>query len=274
MKNSNQRSAPILSWAMIAAVVALFIWMARNSLLQASPLFVVAAAYAFLLFRVFSVSTRAYLVMHFGTLLIFFSWLSVEDDLGIPAAGSWLLGFAAGAIGSGLSGKGSGAEAVRERERKAKDGGGFTGGIRLALVNAASVAILVGSGLAHLAFQSPTVAVAAVLAGALVCGWALYRFPPSALTRNVLQLIIPAEFLLLMILAGNTGQMALPFVWTYGVLAGILLGGRYWSGPRLGEPRPPFSGQGTKRRKRKPVRKPQRKRQARQQRNRDKAAAR
>ena len=248
---------------MTAAIVALFIWMARSVLIQAVPFFVLAAAYAFLLFRVVTISTRASMTMNFGLILIFFSLLSVQDDLGIPAAASWLLGFIAGGMASGWSGQGPGHQALRKRERKAKDGGGFTGGLRLALINAGSIAVLLGCGVAHFAFQSPTAPVAAVFAGALICGWALYRFPPSALTRNVLQLVIPVEFLLLMILAANTGQTALPFVWTYGVLAGILLGGRYWSGPRLGEPRPPFSGQGPRRRKRKTVRRSHQKQKSR-----------
>jgi len=40
-------------------------------------------------------------------------------------------------------------------------------------------------------------------------------------------------------------------VWAYGILAGILLGGRYWRGQRLGEPRPPYNVQAKRRRKRK-----------------------
>ena len=39
-----------------------------------------------------------------------------------------------------------------------------------------------------------------------------------------------------------TDQLALPHARAYGVLAGILLGGRYWAGPPLGEPRPPING--------------------------------
>ena len=239
---------------MTATVLALFIWMARNVLVQSLPFFLVSAAYTFVLFRVVTVSTRAVMVMQFAILLIFFSLLSVQDALGVPAGGSWILGFVAGGIACGWSGNGSGAEAARKRQRKGKDGVWFTGGLRLALINAGSIAVLLGCGVAHFAFQSPTAPVAAVFAGALICGWALYRFPPSASTRNVLHLVIPVEFILLMIVAGNTGQLALPFVWTYGVLGGILLGGRYWSGPRLGEPRPPFSGQTPRRRKRKTVR--------------------
>lgn len=50
---------------------------------------------------------------------------------------------------------------------------------------------------------------------------------------------------------GAIDQLALPHVWGYGALAGLLIGGRYWSGPKFGEPRPPFAGQGGRRRRRK-----------------------
>jgi hypothetical protein len=62
---------------------------------------------------------------------------------------------------------------------------------------------------------------------------------------------LPVVFFVLGFLGGATDQLALPYAWVYGVLAGILIGGRNWSGPRLGEPRPPFNGPGSRRRRRK-----------------------
>ena len=175
---------------------------------------------------------------------------------GIPAAASWGLGFIAGATGSGYpwSRKKPRTTAPKKTKSNAKDVKEAVGSRRLLLTNAACVTVLIAGGLSHLAFQSPTAAVAAVLAGALICGWALFRFPPSALARNALVLVIPVEFFLLAFLGGNTSQPALPFVWTYGALAGILLGGHYWNGLPQGTPRPPFSSDIKRRRKRKTVR--------------------
>ena len=76
-------------------------------------------------------------------------------------------------------------------------------------------------------------------------GWALFRFPPPLHVRNGLLLVIPVVYFALIFMGGATGQMALPHAWAYGVLAGTLTGGRYWSGSRLGQPRPPFNGPGS-----------------------------
>lgn len=246
----NQWSAQIFYGGLIAVITAVFVWMAHSVLLAASLFFVLAVVYAFLLFRVVSRSARASTVMHFAVLLILYSLLSIQDRLGVPAAAAWLLGFIAGAIAGGYtwSGKRPGSQVSQKRER---NGEGFTGGWHLALINAACAVVLMGIGIAHLSLQTPTAPVGAVLAGALIAGWALFRFPPSLRTRNVLLMVIPVEFFLLIFVGGNTGQHALPFAWAYGTLAGILLGGRYWNAPKVGEPRPPFNVQARRRRKRK-----------------------
>ena len=255
-KNSSQGPAWIFPVGMIVVVVAVFAWMARSVLPGASMVFVLGALYTALLFRQVPQASRASMVMILALPLTFYSWLSVEDNLGIPAAASWGLGFIAGATGSGYpwSRKKPRTTAPKKTKSNAKDVKEAVGSRRLLLTNAACVTVLIAGGLSHLAFQSPTAAVAAVLAGALICGWALFRFPPSALTRNALVLVIPVEFFLLAFLGGNTSQPALPFVWTYGALAGILLGGHYWNGLPQGTPRPPFSSDIKRRRKRKSVR--------------------
>ncbi|MDR6438635.1 hypothetical protein J2790_003800 [Paenarthrobacter nicotinovorans] len=257
-KTSSQWPAWVLPVGMIVVVIVAFAWMARSVLLGASPIFVLGAVYTTLLFRQVPQTSRASMVMLLALPLTFYSWLSVEDSLGIPAAASWGLGFIAGALGSGRpwSGKRPRTADPQEAKSNAKEVEAV-GSRRLLPTVAGCVAVLIGGGLAHLAFQSPTAAVAAVLAGALLCGWALFRFPPSPLTRNMLLLVVPVEFFLLAFLGGNTSQPALPFAWAYGALAGVLLGGHYWSGPLRGTPRPPFSADIKRRRQRKKVRRSQ-----------------
>ena len=81
---------------------------------------------------------------------------------------------------------------------------------------------------------------------------ALFRFPlPLQIRNGLLILGLPVVWFALAFVGGATDQMALPHASAYGALAGILIGGRYWSGPRLGEPRPPFNGPGRRRRRRK-----------------------
>jgi hypothetical protein len=84
-------------------------------------------------------------------------------------------------------------------------------------------------------------------------GWALFRFPPPLQIRNGLMMLgLPVVFFVLGFVGGATDQMGLPYAWAYGAMAGILIGGRYWSGARLRQPRPPFNGPGSRRRKRRP----------------------
>jgi hypothetical protein len=73
--------------------------------------------------------------------------------------------------------------------------------------------------------------------------------------------VIPVGFPALGFVGGATDQLALPHVWAYGALAGILIGGRYWSGPKFGEPRPPFAGQGGRRLRRRRPKSKQRQKQ-------------
>ncbi|WP_232481431.1 hypothetical protein [Arthrobacter sp. YN] len=256
-KKSKQWDPRILYGGMIAVIMAVFLWMAHSTLLGASLFFVPGATYTFLLFRVLPQSSRASMLMLCALPLASYSALSIEDDLGIPAAASWFLGVIVGGIASGYPWSGKRSQAAKKPSGTVGAGKESVGGRRQAMINGSCAAVLMGAGLGHFIFQSPTAAVGAVLAGALVCGWALFRFPPSAVTRNALLLVIPVEFFLLAFLGGNTSQMALPFVWTYGALAGVLLGGHYWSGPLVGAPRPPFSSQEKRRRKRKKVRRSQ-----------------
>ncbi|UKA49430.1 hypothetical protein LFT48_18635 [Arthrobacter sp. FW305-123] len=258
-KKNGRRSEQIINVLTAAVMTAVFFAMARESLPWASVIFTVAACYTFLMFRVVIQSGRASAVMFIAMFLIFFSLIHVEDQLGIPAPGSWFLGLFVGGI-VGMS-KWTGTPAKTRSSRKptgtSKDGLKFTGGPRLALINAICAAVLLGIGGAHFALQTPTAAVGTVFAGASLGGWALFHFPLSLKLRNLLLWVIPVEFFLLLFLAGNTGQTALPFVWAYAALLGILLGGRYWRGPRLGEPRPPFNARATTGRKQKRKRTPQ-----------------
>jgi hypothetical protein len=257
VKKKNKQRVERISNLLVAAVMtAVFLALAWDSLLGASVIFTLAACYVILMFRVVIQSGRASAVMFLAMFLIFFSLIAVEDQLGIPAPGSWFLGLTVGGMAglSGRSEKRTGTVVSRKPERTGKGDLEFTGGRRLAVINGACAAVLLGMGAAHFVLQAPTAAVGTVFAGATLGGWALFRFPLSLKLRNLLLWVIPVEFFLLIPLAANTGQAALPFVWAYGVLAGILLGGRYWSGPRLGEPRPPFnvSGKTPRKRKRKP----------------------
>ncbi|MGF4043758.1 hypothetical protein ACX800_21075 [Paenarthrobacter nitroguajacolicus] len=261
MKKLNQWSGRMLLFGgIILGIVASFIWMAHSTLLGASPFFAAGAAYTFFLYRVVQRSGRAFFVMHCALFMISIPLPQAQDALGIPVGGSGFLGFWAGIIASGYpwSGKRSGPDARQIRDDNNGEVQGYTGGRDIALINAACIVFVLGCGLAHLAFETPTAPVAAVLVGSLVCGWAFFRFPPSFLTRNVLLLVIPAaEFCLLAFLTTINGQSALLYVWAYGTMAGVLLGGRYWSGPRLGQPRPPFNGQAEPKRKRRTVRRSQ-----------------
>lgn len=237
---------------LIAAMAAVFFWLARNVLLEALPFFVMAVGYGVLLTGVVTASGRAFMAMYASFLLIYLSFLAVENDLGVPAAAPWFMGFIIGAFAGGPAwfGNRAGSHVNRKRERTA-GGQGFTGGWQLALINAVSAVVLLGLGGAHLVYQSPTVPVAAVLGIAVVGGWALFRFVTSVQVKYLSLFAIPVVFLALGFVGGATDQLALPHVWAYGALAGILIGGRYWSGPKFGEPRPPFAGQGGRRRRRK-----------------------
>ncbi|WP_243836857.1 hypothetical protein [Paenarthrobacter nitroguajacolicus] len=253
-KKENGRQGELIANVLVAAMMtAVFVAMAWESLPAASVIFAVAAGYAFLMFRVVAHSGRAAAVMFPAMFLIFYSLTCVDDYQWIAAPGSWFLGLIVGGI-AGInrwSGKSAGTKISRKPTGAGEGGLEFPGGLRLAIINASCAGVLLAAGIAHLVLQKPTASVGAVFAGATLGGWALFRFPLSLKIRNLLLWVIPVEFILLFPLAENTSQTALPFVWAYGVLGGILLGGRYWSGPRLGEPRPPFNVRAKTQRKRK-----------------------
>jgi hypothetical protein len=219
-------------------------------LLEASFFFTLSVVCAVLVYRFVSQSERAFMVMLWALFLNFLALTSIENDLGVPAAGPWFLGFIVGSIAGGYVwlGPGAGTEFKQPKRIRQADGG-FSGGGRLAAVNGVCALMLVAIGTAQLALLSPTALAAAVLAVSVLGGWALFRFPPRLQARNGLLLVIPVVWFVLAFAGGATDQIALPHAWAYGVLAGILIGGRYWTGPRLGEPRPPFNGPGKRRRR-------------------------
>ncbi|WP_081434849.1 hypothetical protein [Pseudarthrobacter chlorophenolicus] len=242
---------------LIAVLLGVFAWLAGGRILQTLPFLSIGAVYAFVMYRVVPQSARAFGVMQWTLLLNYFTLISVDvaDRLAIPAAAPWFVGFLVGGIigGHTWSGRGTGAE-FRPRKRVLREDGTYDGGWRLALINAACAVLLLAVGAWQLLLLSPKLAGVTVLAAATLAGWALFRFPPPLGIRNGLLLVIPVVYFALIFIGGATGQMGLPHAWAYGALAGILIGGRYWTGPRLGAPRPPFviPGQRRRRRKRRP----------------------
>lgn len=237
--------------ALIALLVAVFVWFFHSWLLEASFFFTLSVVCAVLVYRVISQSERAFTVMLWALFLNLLALTSIENGLGVPAAGPWFLGFIVGSIGGGYVWRGprAGAEFSQTHKRKPETDGSFTGGRRFAVINGVCALVLAAIGTAQLVLLSPTGTAVAVLAVSILGGWALFRFPPPLLVRDSLLLVIPVGWIALALVGGATDQKALPFAWAYGVLAGILIGGRYWTGPRLGQPRPPFSGQGKRRRR-------------------------
>lgn len=149
---------------LIAAMTGVFFWLARNVLLEALPFFVMAVGYGVLLTGVVTASGRAFMAMYASFLLIYLSFLAVEDDLGVPAAAPWFMGFIIGAIAGGPARLGNRAgSAVNQKRERTADGQGLTGGWQRVLINTVSALVLLGLGGAHLVFQSPTVPVAVVL---------------------------------------------------------------------------------------------------------------
>lgn len=259
LKKIGQWNVPVVEAAMIAVLVAAFVWLFHSWLVEASLFFALSVAYAILVYRFVAPSERASQVMLWSCFVNYVALISIEDAvLGIPAAGPWLLGFIVGAIAGGYvwTGPRAGTEFKQAHKRKPEADGSFTGGWRLAVINGVCAFALLGIGMAQLVLLSATVPAVAVLAVAVAVGWALFRFPPTVQVRNGLLLVLPAVWFALAFVGGATDQIALPHAWIYGALAGILIGGRYWSGPRFGEPRPPFNGPGRRRRrKRRPKQK-------------------
>jgi len=245
---------------MLVVPVIAFIWVAHSSLLVGSPFFLVGTAYGFLLYRVVRRSGRAFLVMHLAIFMLSIPMLQLQDALELPLGVSGFSGFWAGAIASGYPwlNKPRGSKERQELDSTGKHVTGYKGGRDIAGINAACIALVLGCGLAHLAFQTPTLPAAFVLICAVMWAYAFFRFPPSLPARNVLLLVISlSEFMLLGFLDSVNSPSAFPYVWAYGSMAGALLGGRYWSGPRLGQPRPPFDGQASPKRNGRTVRRSQ-----------------
>lgn len=243
---------------LIAVVLGVFAWLAGGRILQTLPFLLVGAVYAFVMYRVISQSVRAFVVMQWTLLLNYFTLISIDvaDRLAVPASAPWFVGFLVGGIAGGhvWSGRAAGAEFRQSRKRVLRDDGTYHGGWRLALINAACALVLLAVGAWQLLLLSPTAGSAAVLATATLAGWALFRFPPPLGIRNGLLLAIPVVYIALGFVGGAVGQIGIPHAWAYGTLAGILIGGRHWIGPKLGAPRPPFviPGQRRRRRKRRP----------------------
>lgn len=255
LKKFDQWNVPVVQAAMIAVLVATFVGFFHAWLVGASFFFALSVAYAVLVYRFVAPTERASQVMLWSCFVNYVALISIEDAvLDIPAAGPWLLGFIVGAIAGGYvwTGPRAGAEFKQQHKRKPGPDGSLTGGRRLAVINGACALALLGIGTAQLVLLSPTMLAVAVLAAAVIAGWALFRFPPTVQLRNGLLLVLPVVWFTLTFVAGATDQMALPQAWAYGALAGILIGGRYWTGPRLGQPRPPFYVPGKRRRKRRP----------------------
>ena len=262
LKTIDQWNVRVLYGGMIALMLAAFVWFAGDRLPEASVFLAVGVVYAFLVVRVVSQSFRAFTVMIWTFLLNYWTLISLHVDgaLDIPAAGPWFIGFLVGGIAGGYvwSGPAAGSTRTQNRPRRPDAEARFVGGWRVALINGVCALVLLSIGTAQLTLLSPTAPAVAVLAAAVVAGWALFRFPPPLQIRNgLIMLGLPAVWFALAFVGGSTGQMAFPHAWAYGVLAGILLGGRYWIGPRLGEPRPPFNGPSRRRRKRRPKSKQQ-----------------
>jgi hypothetical protein len=261
LKKADQWGARLFYGGMIALMLGAFMWFARNNLIGSLPFLAIAVTYAFLVVRVASQSFRSFTAMLWTFQLNFWTLISldVEGALDIPAAGPWFIGFLVGCTAGApvWSSQRAGSARKQARPRKPDADGSFSGGWRLAVINAVCALVLLGIGTVQLVLLSPTAPAFAVLTAAVFAGWALFRFPPPLQIRNALIILgLPVVFIAFGFLGGATDQIALPYAWAYGVLAGILIGGRYWSGPRFGEPRPPFNGPGRRRRrKRRPKQK-------------------
>lgn len=235
----------------IVIPVAVTVWFFGGAPGPAAGFFALGAVYGVLLFRVVSLSVRADMVMRGALSLILSMMHSLEDPLGIPMAGPGLMGFTAGAIAGGhwWSGKKAGTVIRRKRERTAD--GGYTGGWQLALINAASAAVLLGAPTAMLLDGVTVQTLVVSLVIGFLGGWALVRFVKSFQTQFIILIAMFFALIPALILAGSIGYGDAVFIGLFGFLAGRLIGGRYWRGPRFGAPRPPFAGKTKRRRKRK-----------------------
>jgi hypothetical protein len=255
-QKKDQQYLMIFRGGLIGLLLGVFGWLVHNRLLEASLFLAVGVVYSILVWRVTSQSGRAFNVMLWSLLLNFYTLISIDvnDVLAVPAASPWFFGFLMGGIAGGhvWLGPRAGTQFVPKNKRRPDVDGNYPGGWRLALINGVCAIVLLGIGTAQLVLLSPTILAVAVLMASFIAGWILFRFPPALQVRHGLVLLgLPVVFFALGFLGGAIDQIALPLAWAYGVLAGILIGGRYWSGPRFGAPRPPFNSQYKRRRRKK-----------------------
>lgn len=249
-RKKEQRYELIFRSGLIILLLWMFISYAGDRLLEASVFLTVGLVYSILLWLIVFQSGRASSVMLWTLLLNTWTLISIDvnDVLPVPAALPWFVGFLVGGNVGAFIGLGTGA---RNRRRPDADGD-YSGGWQLALINGVLAAVLLVIGAAQLILLSPTMLGATVLVASFVAGWILFRVPPPLRVRNSLVLLgVPVFYVALGFLGGAINQIALPHAWAYGVLAGMLIGGRYWFGPRFGAPRPPFNSQFKRRRHKK-----------------------
>lgn len=219
--------------------------------LPAAALFTAGAAYGVLLFRVVSASARASFVMTWAFTLIFATLLRIEGILDAPMAGPAFMGFAAGSIIGAYRWTGPRAGSGLNLKRTRNADGSYPGGLKLALINAScAVALLIFPAI-YLLDDVAAQTIVVSLATGFLGGWFLFRCVKSLHARFITLLCVFLAFIPAMIVAGSFGVGAAPGIVVFGLMAGILVGGRYWFGPKVGAPRPPFTGQGKRRRRKK-----------------------
>ncbi|MCC3299671.1 hypothetical protein [Arthrobacter caoxuetaonis] len=222
----------------------------------AALFFGVGALYGALLTRVVSRSGRASYAMYCAFSLMFIVLAGLQSDLGVPAAGPMMMGFSAGLSGavSKWTGKDAGTRVKVKRVRDAD--GGYPGGWKVALINALCAAALLCFPLVFLGDGAAPGTIAWSTLIGFAGGWVLFRFGKTMQVRSLTLFALFFALLPAMIVAGLYGYGPAPIIAGFGLMAGALIGGRYWTGERLGAPRPPFAGQGNRRRRKKKARKP------------------
>ena len=246
----KQMSDPRLFYgAVILVTMAMDVWFFGGAPAAAAGFYAAGAVYGILLFRVVSYSGRAAFVMRWAFTLSFMVLNGIGAGLDVPMAGPLLLGFGAGGIAGGYQWTGKRAGSALKRKRSRTEDGRYTGGWRLALINAACAVVLLALPAAYLADGVTTGTILASTLAGFLGGWCLFRFVKSVQARFMTLLCLFFAFIPALLAAARYGYWPAPAIAVFGLMAGILVGGRYWWGPRFGEPRPPFAGQGTRRRR-------------------------
>jgi hypothetical protein len=158
LKSVDQWNIRVFYAALIALLVAVFVWFFHNWLFEASFFFILSVVCAVLVYRVTSQSERAFTVMLWALFLNFLTLTSIENGLSVPAAGPWFLGFIVGSIAGGYVWRGprAGTEFKQPKRIRQADGS-FTGRRHLAVTNGMCALMLVAIGTAQLVLLSPTV---------------------------------------------------------------------------------------------------------------------